>query len=58
MASRGVTPEYLAVVDPGTFAPAEDLSRSSLAVAAARVGDVRLIDNLPIPPVTPSQEAR
>lgn len=58
MRARGVEPEYLAVVDPDTFTPADDLSLPSLAVVAARVGAVRLIDNLPIPPVTASQEAR
>ena len=58
MLTHGVEPEYLVVVDPGTFAPAQDLTRPTLAVVAARVGAVRLIDNLPIPPVTPSQEAR
>ena len=58
MLSRGVEPEYLAVVDPDTFAPAQDPTRPTLAVVAARVGSVRLIDNQPIPPVTPSQEAR
>ena len=58
MRARGVEPEYLAVVDPDTFTPAEDLSLPSLAVVAAHVGAVRLIDNLPIPPVTASQEAR
>lgn len=58
MRARGVEPEYLAVVDPDTFTPADDLSLPSLAVVAAHVGAVRLIDNLPIPPVTASQEAR
>lgn len=58
MRARGVEPEYLAVVDPDTFTPAHDLSSPSLAVVAAHVGAVRLIDNLPIPPVTASQEAR
>lgn len=58
MRARGVEPEYLAVVDPDTFAPAQDLTRPTLAVVAARVGAVRLIDNHAIPPVTPSQEAR
>lgn len=58
MRARGVEPEYLAVVDPDTFTPAHNLSRPSLAVVAAHVGAVRLIDNLPIPPVTASQEAR
>ena len=58
MRARGVEPEYLAVVDPDTFTPADDLSLPSLAVVAAHVGAVRLIDTLPIPPVTASQEAR
>ncbi|GAA5166282.1 pantoate--beta-alanine ligase [Ornithinimicrobium tianjinense] len=44
-----VDPEYLALVDPDTFAPAHDPRRPSVAVVAARVGDVRLIDNLPVP---------
>lgn len=48
MRSRGVEPEYLALVDPETFAPVVDLSGPALAVVAARVGDVRLIDNLPV----------
>ncbi|MCK0112287.1 pantoate--beta-alanine ligase [Ornithinimicrobium sp. F0845] len=50
MMTLGVEPEYLAVVDPATFLPAEDLTKPALAVVAAPVGDVRLIDNLPIPP--------
>ncbi|MHA7240706.1 pantoate--beta-alanine ligase [Arthrobacter sp. TMS1-12-1] len=44
----GVDLDYLDVVDPATFAPAEDLGpepREALAVVAARVGAVRLIDN-------------
>ena len=44
-----VEPDYLALVDPDTFVPATDLSRPSVAVVAARVGDVRLIDNVPVP---------
>ncbi|MCG6567851.1 pantoate--beta-alanine ligase [Tessaracoccus sp. ZS01] len=50
MRKRGVEPEYLALVDPETFSPASDLQRPSLAVVAAKVGGVRLIDNLPIAP--------
>jgi len=49
MRQQGVVPEYLALVDPATFAPADDLTRPTLAVVAAHVGDVRLIDNLTIP---------
>ena len=49
MRQQGVDPEYLALVDPATFAPADDLTRPTLAVVATHVGDVRLIDNLTIP---------
>ncbi|MCC2593769.1 pantoate--beta-alanine ligase [Tessaracoccus sp. OS52] len=56
MLALGVEPEYLAVVDPTTFAPASDPAAPSLAVVAAVVGDVRLIDNLPIQPSTPTRE--
>lgn len=49
MRQQGVDPEYLALVDPATFAPADDLTRPTLAVVAAHVGDVRLIDNLTVP---------
>ncbi|MHA6511408.1 pantoate--beta-alanine ligase [Tessaracoccus sp. Z1128] len=57
MLDLGVEPEYFALVDPDTFALASDLTRTSLAVVAAHVGEVRLIDNLPIQPVTAPQEA-
>ncbi|GAA4890487.1 pantoate--beta-alanine ligase [Tessaracoccus lubricantis] len=56
MRERGVEPEYLALVDPGSFAPATDLALPSLAVVAAKVGDVRLIDNLPICPQPHTEE--
>lgn len=56
MRERDVEPEYLAVVDPDTFTPAGDLTRPVLAVVAATVGAVRLIDNQPID-VTDTQEA-
>ncbi len=49
MHKLGVEPEYLALVDPATFAPADDLTRPTLAIVAAPVGAVRLIDNLTIP---------
>lgn len=47
MEVHGVTPEYLVLVHPDTFLPAEALP--ALAVVAATVGGVRLIDNLPVP---------
>jgi pantoate--beta-alanine ligase len=44
---RDVELEYLAAVDPDTFAEAESFSeeRETLVAVAARVGEVRLIDN-------------
>ncbi|WP_134324235.1 pantoate--beta-alanine ligase [Cumulibacter soli] len=48
MRAEGVEPEYLALVDEATFAPVES-GQSALAVVAAHVGAVRLIDNLHVP---------
>jgi len=44
----GARPEYWAIVDPATFEPLSDVVPGALAIVAARVGDVRLIDNLPL----------
>jgi pantoate--beta-alanine ligase len=44
--SRGVTPEYVAVVDPDTLAVMTTVDRAVRVVVAARVGPVRLFDNL------------
>ncbi|MDO5455024.1 MAG: pantoate--beta-alanine ligase [Corynebacterium sp.] len=57
-AAEGVTLDYLEVVDPGTLAPLADASltrplhRPALALVAAHVGPVRLIDNLRLTPRT------
>lgn len=53
MAPLGVTPEYLAIVDPDSFEPLDDdsLDRPGLLVLAARVGSVRLIDNALLEPL-------
>jgi len=45
MASYGVEPEYLALVDPDSFSPVDTVNGRVLVAVAARVGDVRLIDN-------------
>jgi pantoate--beta-alanine ligase len=45
MAGLDVEPEYLELVDPTTFAPVTALDGDVLAVVAATVGEVRLIDN-------------
>ncbi len=45
MATLGVEPEYLAVVDPESLAPVDSAEDQVLVVVAATVGGVRLIDN-------------
>jgi pantoate--beta-alanine ligase len=45
MAARGVTPEYLALVDPDTFQPLPTVNGRVLVAVAARLGETRLIDN-------------
>lgn len=44
-------PEYLAIVDPATFSPLTTIAAPALIAVAARVGPVRLIDNLVLEPV-------
>jgi pantoate--beta-alanine ligase len=58
MLAFGVTPEYVALVDPETLEPVEELAGETLLALAARVGEVRLIDNAVLRPAiasTPSQ---
>jgi pantoate--beta-alanine ligase len=46
MAAAGVEPEYLALVSPDTFTAVDRVDGDDVLVAvAARIGDVRLIDN-------------
>jgi pantoate--beta-alanine ligase len=45
-----VEPEYLALVDPETLAPVGAVDRAVLLAVAARVGEVRLIDNTILTP--------
>lgn len=52
-----VVPEYLAFVDPDSFAPVETVRGAVLCAIAARVGKVRLIDNdLLTPPSIPTSK--
>ena len=46
LAAHGVEPEYLALVHPDTFAPADPEHGDVLVAVAARVGPARLIDNV------------
>lgn len=58
LSDAGADPEYFAVVDPQTLAPLGELSGEALLACAARVGDVRLIDNLTLTvPQTTEPEA-
>jgi pantoate--beta-alanine ligase len=50
MLGRGVTPEYIAAVDPDSLAPLRRIEGRVLMAVAAPVGPVRLIDNLIIEP--------
>jgi pantoate--beta-alanine ligase len=46
----GVKPEYVALVDPETLEPVQELTDETLLALAARVGEVRLIDNAVLQP--------
>jgi pantoate--beta-alanine ligase len=45
MAAHEVEPEYLELVHPDTFEPLSSVNGRALVAVAARLGDVRLIDN-------------
>ena len=50
LAGESIDAEYVAVVDPGTFDSLTTLDRPGLIALAARVGPVRLIDNMEVAP--------
>jgi pantoate--beta-alanine ligase len=50
----GVSPEYVALVDPDTLEPVETLAREALLAIAARVGKTHLIDNALLQPAATS----
>jgi pantoate--beta-alanine ligase len=54
MRSFGVVPEYVALVDPETLEPLQQLAGEALLAIAARIGDVRLIDNSILEPARTS----
>jgi pantoate--beta-alanine ligase len=56
--AAGVLTEYLQIVDPDTLQPCRTVSGEALAVVAARVGDVRLIDNQPLSTAKPALPRR
>lgn len=50
LAAAGIHPEYVAFVDPVTFAPVTRIEAPVLVAVAARVGATRLIDNTVVVP--------
>lgn len=50
LASAGIVPEYLALVDESTFTPVDPVDQGALILLAARIGAVRLIDNVVLRP--------
>jgi pantoate--beta-alanine ligase len=54
LGSFGVEPEYLALVHPETLEPVTALNGPALLAVAARIGDVRLIDNAILEPAPAS----
>jgi pantothenate synthetase len=45
-----VTLEYLAIVDPDTFAPVDPVVTGSRVIVAGHVGSARIIDNIHLDP--------
>jgi pantoate--beta-alanine ligase len=56
--AAGIEPEYVALVDPETLEPCPTLARESLLAVAARIGEVRLIDNAVLQPREQSSPAQ
>lgn len=54
MQARTVEPEYVALVDPDSLAPADAAAGPTLLAVAARIGDTRLIDNTVLAPGYPN----
>lgn len=50
LAAESIAAEYVAVIDPDTFAPVDAVAGRTLIALAAPVGPVRLIDNLEVTP--------
>ena len=56
--TRSFDLDYLAIVDPDTFEPRATVAPGSLLIAAARLGAVRLIDNVSLTPSAyPAEDA-
>jgi pantoate--beta-alanine ligase len=58
LSTAALEPDYVELVDPESFEALERLDRPALLVLAARVGEVRLIDNAMLEPARESLRAR
>ncbi len=56
LADAGIVPQYLALVDAASFLRVQRVELPALMLVAARFGQVRLIDNVPLP-AAPAGEA-
>ena len=54
LAAEGIVPEYFAAVSTDTLAPVATIEEETLIALAARLGKVRLIDNVLVSPVEPA----
>lgn len=58
LAARGVSAEYLELVDPDTLEPLRTLEHDGLLLVAARIGETRLIDNAIVLPAARSRSCQ
>ncbi|WP_125098258.1 pantoate--beta-alanine ligase [Leucobacter chromiireducens] len=56
--AAGIRPEYLAFVTPDDLTPVREVTAPVLCAIAARVGDVRLIDNVELVPASPVPDTK
>ncbi|WP_440312385.1 pantoate--beta-alanine ligase [Leucobacter chromiireducens] len=56
--AAGIRPEYLAFVTPDDLTPVREVAGPVLCAIAARVGDVRLIDNVELAPAGPAPDTK
>jgi len=46
--TAGLTPDYFALVDATSLTPLDALTRPARLIAAAKLGRIRLLDNIPV----------
>lgn len=56
--AAGIRPEYLAFVTPDDLTPVREVAGPVLCAIAARVGEVRLIDNVELAPAGPAPDTK